>query len=430
MIDRYCLKEMKKIWSKQGKYKRWLMVELAVIEARAVLGEIPSVVFDVIRKKANFDIMEIEKLEETLHHDLIAFVQNVQSYLEKYAGYFHYGLTSYDIEDPALSLLIEDASSLIIKDIKSVIDILKVRVKEFKDTIMVGRTHGVHAEPITFGFKLCVWMDEMRRNLKRIKSVKEELRVGKISGACGTYQILSPEVERIALERLGLRVAPISTQILQRDRHANYLSVLAVIASSLENFTVQIRLMQQTERGEVREPFSRGQRGSSAMPHKQNPIISERISGLARVVRSNALSSMQNMALWDERDISHSSVERIIIPDSTILLDYILNKFRYMIENLEVDKKRMYENLEMSKGLVFSQTVRLALIEKGMSPDDAYNIIQRAAFRSKEEDRKFKEILLDEKEIRNYLSAEELDTCFDTEKVLKNISYILDRFGI
>ncbi|MCK4595808.1 adenylosuccinate lyase, partial [candidate division WOR-3 bacterium] len=325
---------------------------------------------------------------------------------------------------------IEDASSLIIKDTELVIDILKKRAKEFKDTIMVGRTHGVHAEPITFGFKLCVWMDEMRRNLKRIKSVKEELRVGKISGACGTYPILSPEVEIIALERLGLRVAPISTQILQRDRHANYLSVLAVIASSLENFTVQIRLMQQTERGEVREPFSRGQRGSSAMPHKQNPIISERISGLARVVRSNALSSMQNMALWDERDISHSSVERIIIPDSTILLDYILNKFRYIIENLDVDKKRMYENLEMSKGLVFSQTVRLALIEKGMSPDDAYNIIQRAAFRSKEEDRKFKEILLDEKEIRNYLSAEELDTCFDTKKVLKNISYILDRFGI
>jgi len=430
MIERYTLKEMKAIWSEEEKYKKWLLVELAVVEARSILGEIPSNVYDEIKKRALFDVKEIVKLEASLRHDLLAFVKNVQGYLGDYAGYFHYGLTSYDVEDPSLSLLIQNASDIIIKDIESLVAILKDRAREFKDTIMVGRTHGVHAEPITFGFKLCVWMDGMRRNLERMKAVKEELRVGKISGACGTYPVLSPEVERIALERLKLKPAPISTQVLQRDRHAHYLSVLAIIASSLEDFATQIRLMQQTERGEVKEPFMSGQRGSSAMPHKQNPVISERICGLARVIRSNALSAMQDVALWDERDISHSSVERIIIPDSTILLNYILSKFKYIVENLEVNKKRMYENLEMSKGIVFSQRVRLALIEKGMLPDDAYTIVQSTAFRSRDENKSFRDILIGDRKIREYLSPEEIDACFDNSKILENIFRILERCGV
>lgn len=430
MIDRYSLKGMKGIWSREEKYKKWLLVELAVIEARGVLGEIPSDVYEEIRKRASFDAREIEKLETSLRHDLLAFVKNVQGYIGDYAGYFHYGLTSYDVEDPALSLLIQDASDILIGDMVSLVSVLRKRAREFKDTIMVGRTHGVHAEPITFGFKLCVWMDEMKRNLERMRMVKEELRVGKISGACGTYPILSPEVEKTALERLGLKQAPVSTQVLQRDRHAHYLSVLAIVASSLEYFATQIRLMQQTERGEVREPFVTGQRGSSAMPHKQNPVLSERICGLARVVRSNALTAMENIALWDERDISHSSVERIIIPDSTILLDYMLNEFKYIGENLEVSGKRMYENLEMTGGVVFSQRVRLALIEKGMLPDDAYTIVQSAAFRSGDEHRSFRDILMKEEKIRKYLSSEEIDACLDNGRILENISRILERCGI
>ncbi len=430
MIDRYTLREMKNIWSKEKKYEKWVLVELAVIEARGILGEIPSDVYNEIKKKALFDVKGIEKLEVSLRHDLLAFVKDVQGYLGNYAGYFHYGLTSYDIEDPALSLLIQDASKVIIKDIESLISVLKEKARRFKDAIMAGRTHGVHAEPITFGFKICVWMDEMKRNLERMKMAKEELRVGKISGACGTYPILSPDVERIALERLGLKPAPISTQVLQRDRHACYLSMLAIIASSLEYFATQIRLMQQTERGEVNEPFLTGQKGSSAMPHKQNPILSERICGLARILRSNALSAMQNVGLWDERDISHSSVERIIIPDSTILLDYMLNKFKYVMENLKVDKKRMYENLELSRGIVFSQMVRLALIEKGMLPDDAYAVVQSAAFKSRKENRYFKDVLLEEKKIRKYLSSEEIDACFNKDKILRNIFRILERCGV
>lgn len=430
MIDRYTLREMKNIWSKEKKYEKWVLVELAVIEARGILGEIPSNVCNEIKKRALFDVKGIEKLEVSLRHDLLAFVKDVQGYLGNYAGYFHYGLTSYDIEDPALSLLIQDASKVIIKDIESLISVLKEKTRKFKDAIMAGRTHGVHAEPITFGFKICVWMDEMKRNLERMKMAKEELRVGKISGACGTYPILSPDVERIALERLGLKPAPISTQVLQRDRHACYLSMLAIIASSLEYFATQIRLMQQTERGEVSEPFLTGQKGSSAMPHKQNPILSERICGLARILRSNALSAMQNVGLWDERDISHSSVERIIIPDSTILLDYMLNKFKYIMENLKVDKKRMYENLELSGGIVFSQMVKLALIEKGMLPDDAYAVVQSAAFKSRKENRYFKDVLLEEKKIRKYLSSEEIDACFNKDKILRNIFRILERCGV
>lgn len=430
MIDRYTLREMKNIWSKEKKYEKWVLVELAVIEARGILGEIPSNVYNEIKKRALFDVKGIEKLEVSLRHDLLAFVKDVQGYLGNYAGYFHYGLTSYDIEDPALSLLIQDASKVITKDIESLISVLKEKTRRFKDAIMAGRTHGVHAEPITFGFKICVWMDEMRRNLERMKMAKEELRVGKISGACGTYPILSPDVERIALERLGLKPAPISTQVLQRDRHACYLSMLAIIASSLEYFATQIRLMQQTERGEVSEPFLIGQKGSSAMPHKQNPILSERICGLARILRSNALSAMQNVGLWDERDISHSSVERIIIPDSTILLDYMLNKFKYIMENLKVDKKRMYENLELSGGIVFSQMVKLALIEKGMLPDDAYAVVQSAAFKSRKENRYFKDVLLEEKKIRKYLSSEEIDACFNKDKILRNIFRILERCGV
>ena len=434
MIERYRLEKMGKVWSEKSKYEKWLSVELAVLYARAELKEIPTNIYKEIKKRASFDIKEIEKLEQTLHHDLIAFVQNVQGYLGDYGRYFHYGLTSYDVEDPALSIRMQSASDIIIEDIDTLINILKERAGEFKETVMVGRTHGVHAEPITFGFKLCLWMDEMERNLERIVRAKEEMRVGKISGACGTYPILSPEVERLALEILGLKCAPVSSQVLSRDRHSYYLSVLAVLASSLENFATQIRLMQQTERGEVREPFGKGQRGSSAMPHKQNPIISERICGLARVIRSYASSALENVALWDERDISHSSVERIILPDSTILVDYMLNKFIYLIENLEVDERRMRENLGLTGGLIFSQGVRLALIENGMPQDEAYTSVQSVAFLCSSGTSvpplNFKEILLQNKRIMEFISPCELDVCFDNSKILKNISGILERCGV
>ncbi len=427
MIDRYSLPAMKNIWEEKNKYKTWLKIELLVCEALFESGEIDKNAIENIRSNARYSIDRIQEIEKVTRHDVLAFTTAVGENLGEYSRYFHQGLTSSDILDTSLALMLKQSAEIIIEDIENLIKVLKEKALEHKYTLMVGRTHGVHAEPITFGFKMALWFSEMQRNLERMKRAQEEISYGKISGAVGTFAHIDLYVEEYVCAKLNLKPAKISNQIIQRDRHAYYLSNLAVIASSLEKFATEIRGLQRTEVYEAEENFSAGQKGSSAMPHKRNPIICERICGLSRVVRANAMTALENVNLWHERDISHSSAERIIFPDSNILSDYMLQKFTNLISHLNVYPERMKENLEKTKGLIFSQKIMLELTKKGLSREEAYKIVQGISMRVWQGQAEFKELLLEDPEVDQYLTKPEIEECFDYQNYLKNIDLIFLR---
>jgi adenylosuccinate lyase len=427
MINRYSLPAMENIWQEENKYKTWLQVELLACEALFDLGKIDKEAIKSIRKNARYSIDRIQEIEKVTRHDVLAFTTVVGENLGEYSRYFHQGLTSSDVLDTSLALRLKQSAEIIVKDIEKLIEVLKEKALKYKYTVMVGRTHGVHAEPVTFGFKMALWFSEMQRNLKRMKRAKEEISYGKISGAVGTFAHIDPYVEEYVCKELGLKPAKISNQIIQRDRHAYYLTTLAVIASSLEKFATEIRGLQRTEIYEAEEKFAIGQKGSSAMPHKRNPIISERICGLSRVVRANALTALENVSLWHERDISHSSAERIILPDSNILIDYMLQKIINLIANLNVYPVHMKENLEKTKGLIFSQKIMLELTKKGLSREEAYRIVQRISMRVWQSQAEFKELLLEDQEVGQYLTKSEIEECFNYQTYLKNIDPIFIR---
>lgn len=430
MIQRYTRPEMGRLWDIETKYQKWLDVEIAACEAWAELGEIPKDALKAIKKRARFDIQRIDEIEKVVRHDVIAFLTSVAQSLGPESRFIHKGLTSSDILDTALALLLRNASDIIIKDIKELMVVLKSQAYKYKDAPMMGRSHGVHAEPVTFGLKFALWFGDMKRNLERMKRAKETISVGKLSGAVGTFSNIPPEVEEKVCKKLGLRPEPISTQIVQRDRHAEYLMTLALIAASVEKIAVEIRHLQRSEVFEVEEPFMAGQKGSSAMPHKRNPVGCENLSGLARLVRSNAMAAVENIALWHERDISHSSVERVIIPDSSILVDYMLDRLKEILEGLHVYPKRMKENMEKSYGLYTSQRVMLALIDKGLDRETAYSIVQRSAMKSWEKRVDFRKLLLKDKEVRKYLTPKGIEEIFNLRYYLKHLDYIFKRvFG-
>jgi len=406
---------MSSIWSDESKYKNWLRVEIAVCEAWAENGRIPKEAVEEIKARAGFDVDRIDELEKEVKHDVIAFLTSVSEHVGENSRFIHLGLTSSDVLDTALALQLKDAAELIIKDLVSVLDVLKRRAYEHKDTVMIGRTHGIHAEPKTLGLVFALWYDEMKRNLERMHRAKDVISVGKISGAVGTFANVPPHVEEFACERLGLKAAPISTQIVQRDIHADYFLTLSIVASTIEKIALEVRHFQRTEVLELEEPFGKGQKGSSAMPHKRNPIISENLCGLSRLVRSYAISALENIPLWHERDISHSSVERVIGPDGTILLDYMLDRVHYLLDGLQVYP------------LVFSQKVLLKLIDKGFSREDAYKIVQDNAMETWKGTHDFKDILLKDESIKNSLTPQEIEECFDVKADLKNIDAIFER---
>lgn len=434
MIERYLRKEMARIWEPETRFKRWLEVELLVCEAWARLGNIPQRTLRNIKKRASFDVKKIEEIEKTVKHDVIAFLTSVAEFVGPDSRYIHRGLTSSDILDTTLALLLREAADLIITGIKGLMEVIKKRAYEYKDTVMIGRSHGIHAEPITFGLKMALWYEEMRRNLERMQRAKEIISYGKLSGAVGTFANVPPFVEEYVCKKLGLKPASISTQIIQRDRHAEYFTTLAIIASSIEKFAVEIRHLQRTEVLEAEEPFTVGQKGSSAMPHKRNPVLSENLSGLARLVRGYANASMENIPLWHERDISHSSVERVIAPDATILVDFMLTRLTGLIRDMVVYPDNMKKNLDRTKGLIFSQRVLLALTDKGVIREDAYQMVQRNAMKvwreiqgRGERGRGLKDFLLKDKEVTGRLSREEIEGCFDIGYYLKHIDYIFKR---
>lgn len=430
MIDRYTLPKMREIWSEENKFRKWLEVELAACEAWSNLGKIPREALAKIRRKASFSIARINEIEKETAHDLIAFLTSVAEKVGPESRFIHMGMTSYDVEDTARSMQLRDAAELIIKDIEELIKVLKRRAKEDKHTLMMGRTHGVHAEPITFGLKLLVWLAEMERNLERMKRAKEVVSVGKLSGAVGTYADIDPAVEEFVCKKLKLAASPVSTQVLQRDRHAEFLTTLAVIAASLEKFATEIRNLQRTEVSEVEEPFGKEQKGSSAMPHKKNPVTCERVAGLARVVRGNALAGLENVALWHERDITHSSVERVILPDSCLLTDYMLQMFYKVMDGLVVFPQNMRRNIDKSNGLIFSQKLLLALTDKGLTREEAYKIVQTAAMKARSAGRDMKAVILESREALKHLSREEIGKIFDLRAYLKNIDLVFRRFGL
>ncbi len=427
MIPRYTLKEMGEVWSDENKYEKWLQIEKAVAQSQAELGIIPREAAEDIKNKAKFDIKEILKIEEKTNHDVIAFLTNVGFYIGKSSKYLHFGLTSSDIGDTAFSLQIIDAINIIEKKLTNLLDVAKEKAFQYKDTIMVGRTHGIHAEPITFGFKFAVWAFEIKRDINRIENAKENIRYGKISGAVGTYANTPPKVEKLVCEKLDLKYSPASTQVLQRDRHAEVLSALAITGGTLEKIALEFRNLQRTDVKEVEEPFMEGQKGSSAMPHKKNPILCERICGLARVLRGNMVAGFENIALWHERDISHSSVERIIFPDSFIILDYMLDKMIFITKNLKIMPKNMERNLMKYGGIVFSQRVLLELISKGMLREDAYLIVQNAALKAWEEEGSFKDNIMKDTKIAKLLNKSEIESLFDVNYHLKNIDVVFER---
>ncbi len=429
MIKRYTLPEMGRLWEERAKYERWLAVELAATEAQAELGFIPAEVPAEVRAKAAFDIDRIEEIEAEIHHDVLAFLTNLAESTGPAGRYVHHGLTSSDVVDTALSVAMRDAADLLIKDIRDLMSALKVQALAHKDTVMVGRTHGIHAEPTTFGLKILLWYFEMGRNLERLEAARTAIAVGKFSGAVGTYSNIDPRVEALACAKLGLSAAPVSSQVVQRDRHAQYMSAVAIAGATVEKMAVEIRHLQRTEVLEVEEPFAPGQKGSSAMPHKRNPIIAERLTGMARLLRAYAGAALEDVALWHERDISHSSVERVAVPDAVILLDYMLQKLTAIIKNMAVYPDHMAANLDKSLGLVFSQRVLLALIGKGLAREQAYKLVQRNAMRSWEEKTQFKQNLLEDDEVAASLSAAEVEACFDAAQYLKNIDEIFERIG-
>ncbi len=427
MIPRYTRPEMGRIWSDENRFRTWLAVEVAATETLAAAGMVPTQAAKAIRERADFSLERILEIEAEVRHDVIAFTTAVAEMVGPDARWFHYGLTSNDVVDTAQALLITQASALIAEDLQRLAEVLERRAWEFKDTPMVGRTHGVHAEPITFGFKLANWYSETQRNIARFAAAAEEMRVGKLSGAVGMFAHLAPEIEEKICARLGLKAADVSSQVIQRDRHANYLATLAVIASTLDMMATEIRHLQRTEVREVEEFFSEKQKGSSAMPHKRNPITGEQISGLARVVRANAQAGFENVPLWHERDISHSSAERVILPDSATLIDYLLRKTTNLIETMVVYPERMQANLDSTRGLIFSGQLLLDLVEHGVSREGAYRMVQRHAMRAWKEGLNFHQLVLTDKEITTRVPAQQIEHAFDLRRQLKNVDKIFAR---
>jgi len=427
MISRYTNPEMGRIWTEERRYQAWLEVELAAADAMADAGIIPHDAARELRARARFDIARIEEIEQTTHHDVIAFTTAVAEHVGPAARYLHFGLTSSDVVDTALALQMVEASDLIIRNVDALAEAVRARADEHRHTPMIGRTHGVHAEPLTFGLKLALWYAELQRDLTRLRRAREVVRVGKISGAVGTFAHLPPSIEADVCRRLKLQPDPVSSQVIQRDRHAELMSALAITGASLEKFALVIRGLQKTEIGEVEEPFAKGQKGSSAMPHKRNPIGCEQICGLARLLRSNAMAAMENIALWHERDISHSSVERVILPDTFIALDHMLRRFTRIVSGLVVHQDRMLENLGRSRGVVFSGQVLLELAAHGISREQAYSWVQRNALRSFDEKLDFKTLLLADPDITGVLSRDEIDRAFDLTVQLRHVDAIFER---
>ncbi|MEW6195119.1 MAG: adenylosuccinate lyase [Bacteroidota bacterium] len=428
MIERYTRPEIGKIWEDRFKFETWLKIEILACEAREKLGDIPKVDLAAIKEKANFDINRILEIEEITKHDVIAFLTNVAEYVGPASRHIHYGMTSSDVLDTSLAYQLKSAGEIILKDLIQLKNILQKRAVEHKRTICVGRSHGIHAEAYSMGLKFALWYEETKRNINRLQHAIDSIGVGKISGAVGTFEHLTPKVEEYVCEKLGLKPEPVATQVVQRDRHAEFLSTLAIIGATLEKISIEIRHLQRTEVLEAEEYFSKGQKGSSAMPHKRNPIISERITGLARILRANAVAALENVALWHERDISHSSVERIILPDSTIALDYMLGLMIKLIDNLIIYPENMINNLNKTRGLIFSQAVLLKLTEKGMTREEAYSFVQKAAMDVwANQNKNLKDELLNSESVIKYLQRDEIEDLFDPGKMLKNIDYIFSR---
>lgn len=427
MIDRYTLPEMGALWSEETKFQKWLDVEIAVCEVHAEMGTIPRDALDQIKSRAKFSVARINEIEKTTDHDVIAFTTNLAESIGEPARFVHYGLTSSDVVDTANALLLRDACDLILKKIEALLEVLKRRAVEFKSTPQVGRTHGIHAEPTSFGLTFALWFDEMRRNRDRLRKARETVAVGKISGAVGAFAHLDPQVEEKVCARLGIKAAPVSTQIIQRDNYAEYLCTLAIIASSLDKFALQIRHWQRTEVREAQEKFKQGQKGSSAMPHKRNPILSERICGMARVVRANSIVGLENVALWHERDISHSSAERVVLPDSSIAIDYMLQKMTSLIDGLVVYPERMLQNLNATRGSIFSGQLLLALTQAGVSREQAYEWTQRNALKAWDEGTELQPLILADKEIRAHLSEDQIARAFSLDTYLRNVEKVFAR---
>ncbi|HEX9961064.1 MAG TPA: adenylosuccinate lyase [Pyrinomonadaceae bacterium] len=427
MIERYTLPEMGALWSQQNKFQKWLDVEIAVCEVHAEDATIPREALAEIKAKAAFTVERINEIEKTTDHDVIAFTTNLAENIGEAARFVHYGLTSSDVVDTANALLLRDSCEILLKKIDALLEVLKRRAFEFKDTPQIGRTHGIHAEPTSFGMTWALWFAEMQRNRERLLKAQETISVGKISGAVGAFAHLAPDVEERVCAKLGLKPAPVSTQVVQRDRYAEYLCTLAIIASGLEKIALQVRHWQRTEVREAQEKFKIGQKGSSAMPHKRNPILSERICGMARTVRANSIVGLENIALWHERDISHSSAERIVLPDSSAVTDYILAKAASLLDGLVVYPENMLKNLNLTRGLVFSGQLLLALTQKGVSREDAYNYTQRNAMRVWDEGGEYKDLVLQDAEISAKLSTEEIEKVFDVRHYLRNVERVFER---
>lgn len=430
MIKRYTRKEMGELWSLQNEFQVMLDVEIAACEAMAEIGEIPQEGVKRIKEKATFTVERIAEIEKETNHDIISFVTAVQENVGEGGQYIHKGLTSSDVKDTALAVMMKKSAEIILEDLKRLSEVLLRRAKEHKYTPCIGRTHGIHAEPMTLGLKFILWYDENERNIKRVEEAKKQVSVGKLSGAVGTYSNIDPRIEEIVCKKLGIEADRVSTQIIQRDRHAQYLTTLAIVSSSLEKFATEIRNLQRTDIREAEEYFSEKQKGSSAMPHKRNPITCERISGLARLVRGNALASLEDITLWHERDISHSSVERVILPDSTIAVDYALNKFIDIVDKLLIYPDAMKANIEKTGGLIFSQRILISLVNKGIDRDNAYRWVQRNAMKKWLNNEDFRENVHKDEDITKYLSSKEIDDCFDYAYYLRNIDIIMKRFGI
>src|SRR4051812_39328684 len=427
MIDRYTLPEMGALWSEETKFQKWLDVEIAVCEVHAEMGVIPRDALDQIKTRAKFSVARINEIEKTTDHDVIAFTTNLAESIGEASRFVHYGLTSSDVVDTANALLLRDACDILLPKIEALLEVLHRRAIEFKNTPQIGRTHGIHAEPTSFGLTFALWYDEMQRNRERLMKARETVAVGKISGAVGAFAHLDPEVEEKVCARLGLKAAPVSTQIIQRDNYAEYLCTLAIIAASIEKFALQIRHWQRTEVREAQEKFKRGQKGSSAMPHKRNPILSERLCGMARLVRANSVVGLENVALWHERDISHSSAERVVLPDSSIATDYILQKMASLVDGLVVYPENMLKNLNITRGLDFSGQLLLALTQKGVSREDAYTWTQRNAMKVWDEGGDYQDLITKDADISSKLSPEEIARVFDLKYYLRNVDKVFER---
>jgi len=430
MIARYTRPQMGAVWSDENRYRTWLKVEIAACEAHAHLGRLPANALEIIQEKADFDVKRILKIEETVKHDVIAFLTNVAEYVGPESRFIHLGMTSSDLLDTALACQIKEAAEIIKKDLHAIIDVLRDQALKYKNTVCIGRSHGIHAEPTTFGLKMALWFDEMQRNLQRFERVAASAARGMISGAVGTYAFIDPQVQEIVCEKLGLASTPISTQVIQRDVHADFMNALALIGATIEKIAVEIRHLQRTEVLEAEEPFTKGQKGSSAMPHKRNPIASENLTGVARLLRANAMAALENVALWHERDISHSSVERVILPDSTILVDYALSRLTRVLQNLVVYPDNMKKNLWLTHGLIFSQAVLLALAESGMTREQAYSLVQENAMRCWQSGESFKEAIRSDEKITRVLTDEKIEACFDEQHMIRQVDYIYDKLGL